>query len=276
MKIDLHCHSNASDGLRNPRQLVAAAMRNGVKVLALTDHDTTENLDAVRALCQETDIFFIPGIELSCVHQNESVHILGYFKDRDYQDPTLIRSLQVFREKRDQRAQEMARRLKQHYNIEVDLTQLDLPEGTALTRPHIAQLIQEKYRLNFHDIFRLYLGNHSKAYIPSSRLSIPEGLSLLKSVGAITILAHPGDYRTPLQELMTFAFDGVECYYPSHTKEATEGYVRLCLKENRLMTCGSDDHGLPGDLKHRPLGSTFCRREDVAPFLKTFGFAFKD
>lgn len=272
MKIELHCHSTASDGMRTPEELVAAALEKNIDVLALTDHDTVENLETVRQLCQEAGISFIPGIELSCEHQEESIHILGYFNDRDYQDPILRRRLQRFQEQRDFRALEIARRLKQHFNIEIDLSRLDPKEGSSLGRPHIAQLIHEKYGTEFQEIFKRYLGNHSKAYIPSSRIPISSGISMLKDAGATVILAHPGNYKkTSFEDLMTFGFSGAECYYATHSAEETRRFVHHCLAEDLLITVGSDDHGRPGDVKHRPLGSTKFKSRHLIPFLERFG-----
>lgn len=272
MKLDLHCHSTASDGIRGPRELVEAARAAGLNVLSLTDHDSTENLDAVRLLCQKASIFFIPGIELSCEHNGESIHILGYFHNINYQDPILSQRLTKFREKRDTRAAEIARRLKKYFDIEIDLGELTRPEGSSLGRPHIAGLIHQKYRLEISEIFARYLGDHSKAYIPSSRIPLASGISMLKEAGALVILAHPGNYRTPITDLLQWAFDGAECYYATHSKDQTAYFKEVCHYMNRLITCGSDDHGHIADEKHGRLGTTPFEREDLLPFLSKFGY----
>lgn len=272
MKIDLHCHSTASDGVRSPQELVSVAVAHGLDVLSLTDHDSTENLDIVSQLCQESAIFFIPGIELSCEHNNESIHILGYFNNSDYQDPILSQRLIKFRERRDTRAAEMARRLKKYFDIEVDLSELTRPEGSSLGRPHIAALIHNKYRLEIPEIFARYLGNHSKAYLPSSRIPLQSGISMLKEAGATVILAHPGNYKASLTDLFQWDFDGAECYYPTHTPEQTAHFKEVCQTMGRLITCGSDDHGHPVDDKHGHLGSTAFVAADLIPFLSRFGF----
>lgn len=272
MKIDLHSHSTASDGIRGPRELVAAAIDKRIAVLSLTDHDSTENLDVVRQLCQKASIFFIPGIELSCEHNGESIHILGYFKNNGFQDPILAKRLFKFRERRDSRAAEIARRLKKFFNIEVDLDDLTLPEGTSLGRPHLAALIHNKYRLEVPEIFDRYLGNHSKAYLPSSRIPLKSGIAMLKDAEAIVILAHPGNYKTPITELLQWDFDGAECYYATHTPDQTEYFISVCHALDRLITCGSDDHGLAGDNKHGTLGSTAFELDELVPFLRHFDY----
>ncbi len=273
MKIELHCHSTASDGIRTPHELVDAAKAKRINVLSLTDHDSTENLDAVRHLCQKSSIFFIPGIELSCEHNGESIHILGYFHNINYKNPILAQRLTKFREQRNSRAIEIAHRLKKYFNIEVDLHELTRPAGSSLGRPHIAELISRKYDLEKSDVFSRFLGDHSKAYIPSSRIPLRSGISLLKDAGAVVILAHPGNYKnSSITDLLQWDFDGAECYYATHTLDQTEYFKEVCHYMNRLITCGSDDHGQIGDPKHGTLGSTPFEEADLRPFLKTFGF----
>ena len=272
IKIELHCHSNASDGLRTPEELVKAALKANLQLLALPDHDTVENLDQVGELCLDHGIRFIPGIELSCDHHGESIHILGYFQDGGHHDPILRRRLQRFQEQRDSRALEIVHRLKKHFNIEIDLADLESVEGSSLGRPHLAELIHKKYGTSFHDIFKLYLGDHTKAYIPSSKIPIHSGITMLKEAGATVILAHPGNYqKTSFEDLLNFDFDGAECYYATHTSEESQRFVNHCMARGLLITSGSDDHGRPGDTKHRPLGSTKFKFEHISPFLIRLG-----
>lgn len=272
MTIELHCHTTASDGARTPAELVAAAQAAGVGILALTDHDTTQNDGETARLCQQAGICFIPGIELSCWNGLESIHILGYFQGEDYADPLLNETLRRFQDKRIQRAHAIAQRLKQHYDITIDVDRLPMKPGTSIGRANLARLIEEAYPLTREEIFRRYLGDHSRAFIPSSDMKPQDGISLLRAAGATVILAHPGELRkTRFSEVFGLAFDGAECYYPNHTPKRTGEFVRACLDRGRLITCGSDDHGLPGDQKHGRLGSTPCVRAHIRPFLHRLG-----
>lgn len=267
-KVELHCHTNASDGMRTPQQLVEAAVAADISVLALTDHDTMDHVDEVAALCRETSIRFIPGIELSCWNGLESVHILGYFKNGDHRQNELQEVLAAFQQKRRERARMIRDLLLRHYRIEIDLDELDMRQGASIGRANLAALIGEKYNLGKDEIFARYLGDHSRAFIPSSDMPPADGIRLLNQAGALAILAHPGELRkTKFSELFGLAFDGAECYYPNHTPQRTREFIRACLARNRFITCGSDDHGIPRDQKHGTLGSTPFAEAHLKPFL---------
>ena len=277
MTLELHCHSNASDGARSPEELTAAAAAAGIQILALTDHDTLKNTGPMAELCRAAGIHFLPGIELSCWNGLESIHILGYFQNGSSPGDELNHILASFQEKRVQRAHAMVHRLKLHYGIDLDLDQLPTRPGASIGRANLAQLIQSQHNISREEIFRRFLGDHSKAFIPSSDMKPQDGLHLLHDAGAVAILAHPGELRqTRFTELFGLEFDGAECYYPKHTPQRTREFVRACLERGRLMTCGSDDHGLTDDRKHGTLGSTPCPFDHVRPFLEQMNCPLED
>ena len=121
IKIDFHTHSNSSDGLMSPKEVVERAYQNGVKYLALTDHDTISGLDSAIKTAKEINLSFIPGIELSTTHNKESIHILGFFKDESYKNDEFINYLQTLKNKRKIRAEKMVQKLKEVFNIEINL-----------------------------------------------------------------------------------------------------------------------------------------------------------
>ncbi|MFB0917570.1 MAG: PHP domain-containing protein [Clostridiaceae bacterium] len=280
MKIDLHCHSDASDGIRSPDLLYKIAKDNNLSVFSLTDHDTTEGAKKILELNKKDEDnkkpFFIPGIELSTLYKGENIHILGYFKDDTFLSDEFENILQNFRNRRDSRGLEMVRRLKEFYDIEIDINDLDLKNGSSLGRPHLAQLIKEKYKVPFDEVFKKYLGKHTKAFIPSSKIDTNAGIDLLKRMGAVVIMAHPGEYKLSLEELAIFPFDGFECYYPKHSIEYTKTLTDFCKNQGLLITSGSDDHGIPGDTKHGILGSTPLDPQDLLPFLSKFNIKLED
>ena len=269
MSIELHCHTTASDGLYSPAELVKTALAANVRVLAVTDHDTTKSLAEVARLCANTSVYFIPGIELSTWNGEESIHLLGYFRGSDYQNRELTEQLESFQTRRTERAREIQERLKIHYGLDIDLSLLPHQAGASIGRANIARLIQEKYRIPKDEIFARFLGDHTKAFIPSSRMPVQEGIQLLKAAGATVILAHPGELRkSSFAELFELDFDGAECYYPNHSPRQTREFLQACHRKNRLVTCGSDDHGIQGDKKHGTLGSTLYDPAEVEPFLR--------
>lgn len=271
-KVDLHCHSNASDGLYTPRQLVEAASAAKISVLSLTDHDTMANVDEVAKLCKEAAIEFIPGIELSCWNGLESIHILGYFKDDAHNKYELQQTLKLFQERRRKRAHLICQRLKEYHQIEINLDNFDLKEGTSIGRANLAKMIGDKYKIGKDEVFARYLGDHSRAFIPSSDMDPKEGIRLLNRAGALAILAHPGELRkTRFSQVFSLDFDGAECYYPNHTAQRTDEFIKACQAKNRLITCGSDDHGVANDQKHGKLGTTSFSEEHLLPFLNAMG-----
>ncbi|PKK39461.1 putative metal-dependent phosphoesterases (PHP family) [Clostridiaceae bacterium JG1575] len=270
MNLDLHCHSTASDGLYTPQTLFDTARSQRLEVLSLTDHDTLANLEALTALAQG---FFqvIPGIELSCRHAGENIHLLGYFDPQKPLPKALLSALADFRDKRRTRGLEMVRRLAQYYDIHIDPAPFLTREEASFSRAHLAELIQKDHPYSLQQIFERYLSPPSKAYLPASFLSVPQGVALLRSCGGLVFLAHPGLYKTPLEALCRFSLDGVEVYYPAHTPEQTARFRALCLERHLMMSCGSDDHGRPHDEKHGRLGTVPFSPKDLQPLLHRLG-----
>lgn len=269
-KIDLHFHSNASDGLLNPKKLLDLAKINSIDVLSLTDHDSVNNNNEMEKLCIKENIKFIPGIEVSTKYNGESIHILAYFKNNSYKNKEFLDKLNEFRENRISRAKEIIRRLKEFYNIEISYEDLKKEENMSIGRPHLAKLIKDKYNISFDEIFKTVLNDNSKAYIPSSNLTIEEAFDLLNLTDCIKIIAHPGQYNTSIEELLKFDFDGIECFYSMHTMDEISKYLKIAKENNLFVTCGSDYHGILNDSKHGSLGSMFFKEEYLDSFLKEF------
>ena len=120
IKVDFHNHSTCSDGILTPSEMVQRAYNNEVKYFALTDHDTVEGLNEAYNKAKELGIYFIPGIELSTSYNNESIHILGYFKDDSYNNKDLIYFLKDLKNKRIERAKKIIKKLKTEFNIEIN------------------------------------------------------------------------------------------------------------------------------------------------------------
>lgn len=270
MKLDLHCHSTASDGVIKPAELIKKAGNLDLDFLSLTDHDTTEGVKEILASPLPDKPFFIPGIELSTVFLEKEIHILGYFTDRTFLDPQFDDVLYRNRMKRGLRSLEIIRRLKEYYNIVLDTDKLNDPAASSIGRPHIARMIQEKYGVPFEDVFKKYIGKHTKAYVPNERIELTDGIRLLKEVNAVVILAHPGDYGLSLKVFENTGLDGIECYYPSHSKEETREFIQYSLENGLYITCGSDDHGNLKDTRHGSLGKVKFNEEELERFIERF------
>lgn len=239
--LELHCHTTYSDGTLSPQQLVEAAVKAGVRALAITDHDTMMGWDEAIAAAPE-DLEIIPGLELSTVHNHCSLHILGFYPNRHHLQPPLQDRI----EGRKRRAQKMVEKLADlGYPIELP----ELSDGIAPGRPHIAAaLVKAGHVQSSREAFDRWLGDKGPAYVGYEKFSIQEGIALLRSCGAVPVWAHPylfrgGELETVLRELIAAGLMGVEVYHPTHHKEQIEHLKRLCCHYNLLMTGGSDYHG---------------------------------
>lgn len=246
--LELHCHTTCSDGTLTPEELVQAAIAAGVKALAITDHDTLAGWDrAIAAAGQQLEI--IPGLELSTVHRERSLHILGYYPDRTKLEPPLQERLAG----RRRRAQAMADKLAE-LGFPIQLP--DLSGDLAPGRPHVAQaLVKAGYISHAQEAFTRWLGDGGPAYVPYDSFPTTAGIQLLLTCGAVPVWAHPylfrgGTVKTVLPELVEAGLMGVEVYHPNHSPSDERKLEELCDRYGLLMTGGSDYHG-PPEAKHQ-------------------------
>lgn len=242
--LELHCHSQYSDGTLTPTQLVQTAAAAGVKVLALTDHDTMSGCSEAAEAAQIYDLTIVPGVELSTVYRGRSMHILGFYPDGDRLEAPLRERLQG----RKQRSQQMLDKLsKLGYALELP----QLGEGVAPSRPHLARaLLAAGYVNSWEEAFDRFLGEGKPAYVGYAKFSAEEGIALLRSCGAVPVWAHPylfagGPVEEVLPHLVAAGLMGVEVYHPHHRRSQQERLQQLCQQHSLLMTGGTDYHG-PG------------------------------
>ena len=188
---DLHLHTTCSDGRLAPSELVQLCAERGLKVLAISDHDSTEGieeaLDAARAF---PELEVIPGVELSTDVPGSEIHMLGYFVD--HRDADFQRVLRRFRDDRQQRARRMVERLNE-LGIEISWGRVEeLSKGGAIGRPHIAQAMVEAGYVKYpKDAFDRYIGRNGVAYAERVKLTPVEAINILVSHGALPVMAHP-------------------------------------------------------------------------------------
>jgi hypothetical protein len=245
--LELHCHTTYSDGLLTPTELVKVAIESGVQALAITDHDTVSGWDeAIAAAPPELEI--VPGLELSTVHRDRSLHILGFYPNRDRLIPPLTERL----EGRKRRAQEMLDKLAAlGYPVELPA----MGEGMALGRPHIAEaMVKAGYVESTRDAFDRFLGDDKPAFVQYEKFSAIDGIKLLLDCGAVPVWAHPFLFRGApvkevLPELVEAGLMGLEVFHPSHTLWQAERLKEMCAQYGLLMSGGSDFHGIPASSK---------------------------
>lgn len=240
--LELHCHTTHSDGTLTPTQLVNAAIAAGVTVLAITDHDTVSGWDEAYAAVHQRPIEIVPGLELSTVYNGRSMHILGFYPDRDQlQEP-----LQERIAGRHRRAEEMVKKLA-GLGYPIDLAPIG--GNMAPGRPHIAAaLVKAGYVHSVQEAFDRWLGDGKPAYVEYEKFSAIEGIELLRRCGAVPVWAHPylfkgGTVETVLPQLVEAGLMGIEVYHPTHSPDQTRKLEALSQQYGLLMTGGSDYHG---------------------------------
>lgn len=253
--VDLHTHSNKSDGSFSPAELVDYAVAKGLSAVALTDHDTIDGLeeavshaDALRQVGKPS-VEVVPGIEFSTKHEGQDVHIVGLYIA--YDAPEFRSKLQEFVDSRTGRNIKMCRNLNE---AGIDITYEKLQErnpDAVITRAHYASyLFEEGYVRNRQEAFAKYLGDHTKYFVPREKVTPTQAVSLILQVGGIPILAHPPLYhmgRERLDSLVSALKDaglmGIESIYSTYTNQDERDMRRLADKYDLLQSGGSDFHG---------------------------------
>lgn len=248
--IDLHVHSNASDGTFTPTQVVKAAIAAGLSAMALTDHDTVAGVSEAINASSGTSLELIPGTELSCVYQGTEIHILGLYIN--WQDPILCEALEQVQHVREKRNTEM---LKRFQEAGFSITMEELCGGnpdTVITRAHFAKVLTQKgYAKDMSTAFKKYLQYGGPYCIRKEEMTPKRAMELLTHADAIPVLAHPMQYHLGYQQvaellsyLKTMGLQGVEVYHPSSNQCQSDKLLNLANRLNLLPTGGSDFHGL--------------------------------
>ena len=248
-KIDLHIHTTASDGTMCPRDVVSLAAMQGLKAIAITDHDTMAGLSKAGEAGELLGVTIVPGIELSTEYQGSEVHLLGYFLDpeaeklRDYMSWVL--------EARRSRNEKIVEKL-QRKGFDISMEQLEAENpGAVLGRPHMAaRLVKIGAVDSVKEAFRRYLSRGRSCYVAREYIPLADGAKLIRDCGGVAVLAHPLQYgfdRTKLEGLVKAAaasgVTGMEIYYTGYTKSDMDKLFDLAEKYTLLPTGGSDVHG---------------------------------
>lgn len=271
MKIDLHNHSIYSDGVLSPKELIERAIKNNVDIFALTDHDSVFGCDEIYDLANtqyKDKIRVIKGMELSTEYNGESVHIVCLFKNNSI-PKEIYEFSKNHKEYRTKRAIDMLNNINKYYGLKVDIDEL-IKESKVITRANMMRHIAKLNNLTF-DEAKVYCSSSSKAYIPSTKLSVPDGLKLIHDNNGIAIFAHPcliKERKTVLEILKLGKFDGIEVRYPS-IKNDEEFFSMVAEEYGLLKSAGSDCHG---DSTHADIGTKTLKKEEFLPIANLIGF----
>ena len=256
-KVDFHVHTNFSDGLLSPKDVVKRASNNGVSILAITDHDTIDGISEAIEESKLHNIKIIPGIELSTNYNGESIHVLGYFKDNSYKEKEFVEFLDKIKNRRIHRAKEMIQKLKDIFNIEIKFEDVIKYGENVVARPHIAKaIIDAGYPYTQDYIFDNFIGKGKPAYIETTKITVKEGVDLLHKYNAIVFLAHPILINNSnISDFLQFNFDGIEGVYFLNSKTQETELLDFANKNNLLVSAGSDCHGdFINDTRHGDIG----------------------
>jgi 3',5'-nucleoside bisphosphate phosphatase len=270
-KGDFHIHTRYSDGKYSPKEVIDLAKKNNLDVIAITDHDTISGVEEAVRLGQESSITVVPGIELSTMNKGESIHVLGYFKDVSMISNEFREHLENIHLQRYRRAEEMVHKLDKIFSIKISLEKIIKDTSGVIARPHLAKaIIEAGYDYEWNYIFENIINRDSPVYVPTVKMTTEEGLDLLNSAGALKVLAHPALIKNSNVELLLkMGFDGIESRYYSNSIEETEKYLKMALEHKKVVTAGSDFHGIAEtDHSHSlEVGSVFLEKAEIQDFM---------
>jgi hypothetical protein len=240
---DLHIHSNCSDGLLSPEEIVGYSSEIDLKTIAITDHDSVQAIELLRNT-DHREVELIPAVELSANIGKLDIHILGYFVDHENSD--LRAYLEKLRAHRIKRARKIVENLSND-GIKVDFDRMKaIAKNSALGRPHIAEALREHgYVQSIREAFVRFLSYHSPYYEPKMSVEPQEILEKIKRWQGIPVIAHPGIYNDDslVHGLIAAGAVGLEVWHPDHSPACQQELYELASAEGLLMTGGSDCHG---------------------------------
>lgn len=251
MLIELQSHSTVSDGQLEPAEVVAEAAKAGVTTLALSDHDAIAGVAEAIEAAERLGLELVPAVEMSCVHEYaEDLHVCGYWVDLGSMAPACERA----QHERVARAGEIVEKLRQEgFDLHLEDAVREAGDALSIGRPHIARAAGATGDLG--PFFEEYLVPGAKAFVPRRWPTAEQAVELIHAAGGVAVVAHPyWDISAPheVDELIrALDVDGIETFYPSHTKEQTAHLLDLCAELDLIPTGSSDYHG--------PTHKTFSR-----------------
>lgn len=250
-KVDLHTHSDFSDGTSSPEEVVLSALKTGISVFALTDHDTTDGVRRAEALCKEHRLLFTAGVEIS-TRDHDHLHFTGY--NVDLENPEFQAFLSQNRQNRKDRIRKIIHQLNA---AGIELTEEDVfsRAPNTVSRAHVADALKaKKFVRDRQEGFRKFLVPGQPGYVPSAGVTAIEAIQQIRRAGGIAVIAHPGI----VAEHWNFpawteaGLEGIEIFYPAHTFSMRQDLLSIARKYGLFATGGSDYHGPRGGRNSTP------------------------
>jgi predicted metal-dependent phosphoesterase TrpH len=253
MRVDLHSHTNCSDGLDSPTELVRHMAYAGLEAFALTDHDTLQGLPEARAEAEKVGIELISGAEISSDYEGQDdIHILALFVDEN--NERFNRRLAERQENRRTRGERMALNLIEHgYALDLDAIRAEVGTG-VWARPHLARaLMRAGHASSQDDAFARFLGRERPWYVASEKWPALDVVEAIREAGGVSSIAHAVWYKDAdrlIRELAASGLDAVEVFHPDHGPAEEARFGNLARELGLAVTAGSDFHGTPEGRKH--------------------------
>ncbi|HSV39012.1 MAG TPA: PHP domain-containing protein [Nocardioidaceae bacterium] len=250
MRIDLHTHTDRSDGTSTPSELVREAQVAGLDVLAITDHDCFEGWDEAASVAQELGLTLVRGIEISCKYAGQSVHLLGYLPDPTY--PPLVEELQRVLDGRSDRLPAILDRLRElDIVIGIDDVRALSADAAAMGRPHVADALVARGVVRDRDeAFARFLSPGRPAYVDRYAADLATMIETVKGAGGVTVVAHPWGRHAHsaltfegLAALKDAGLSGIEVDHQDHAPDVREELRGLAKELDLVVTGSSDFHG---------------------------------
>jgi predicted metal-dependent phosphoesterase TrpH len=266
--IDLHTHSDESDGTFTPSEVVRRAAELGLDVVALTDHDTTAGLEEAAEAAREVGVELVPGVEFSAEHERTSIHVLCYWMDASNEE--FQAELQRLRDDRFRRGEMMIEKL-QALGFDISFERVrEIAGGGNIVRPHVAQaMVEAGIVADEAEAFDRYIADGGPAHVPKHALDPLEAVDLIGRAGGVCVLAHPGMWgaqsSVPDDLIVAMAergMAGLEVDHTDHTPEQRSTYRVMAERLGLVATGGSDCHGTRYDPIR--LGGSLCDPEQFA------------
>ena len=248
--VDLHTHSDRSDGTLSPQQLIDLARRLGLQALSITDHDSLEGYDLAEPYARRVGVELVCGIELSTRLPSSSIHILGYFLEQPPGE-TFRRHLACLQKARRERNGRLTERLRE-LGLSIRLEDAEKLGRSQTGRPHFAQLLVNKgYVSSIREAFELYLDESAPGYVERRDPSLENVLRWIREAGGISSWAHPAravrEAERPAQDLFeelgAKGLSAIEVYHGDHTPEEMALFRSAAENLGMGITGGSDFHG---------------------------------
>lgn len=253
MFVDLHIHTDKSDGTNSPLKLLELAKSQQLEFIAFTDHDTVEGIKQATLsgfLENGNSLKLLSGIEISAEYEHGTLHILGY--GIDIYNQTLLKQLKKFQDIRRQRNISIVNKLN---NLGIDISISDISRiaknNKSQGRPHIAKALLERGIVkDIDEAFKIFLGKNKKAYVKKVLFTAEEAISIVNESGGKAFIAHPATLNKEGHRLKSFVsklkemgLAGLEVFAPLHNQQQVDNFLQLAKKLELFISAGSDFHG---------------------------------